>query len=223
MQSLSCDAKIINIRQDTESEKTIITLDQTIFYPQGGGQPYDTGIITSENGVFHVEKVYYKDGLVEHVGHNISGNCTLHENITCTVDRDRRVLNTRLHSAGHLIDLALTRLNLKWKPGKGFHVLPGAYVEYTGSYKPEDKEVLMQNLEKTCNDIIQENIETSCTFETGKTFNGKPLRTVHYGEFRSHCGGTHVENLNEIGSITIRKIKLKKGIIRISYGIQEII
>ena len=49
-----------------------IILDQTIFYPQGGGQPSDKGTIKSESGELHVKSVEYNSGAIKHIG-NLSG------------------------------------------------------------------------------------------------------------------------------------------------------
>ncbi len=47
---------------------------------------------------------------------------------------------------------------------------------------------------------------------------GKPARVVMYGAAGIPCGGTHVNNLGTIGTITIRKIKKEKDAIRVSYA-----
>jgi Ser-tRNA(Ala) deacylase AlaX len=47
----------------------------------------------------------------------------------------------------------------------------------------------------------------------------KPVRVVMYGTFGVPCGGTHVAQLGDIKDITIRKVKLEKGAIRVSYDV----
>ena len=49
---LTCDAQVIAVLN--EDGRDIVILDQTVFYPQGGGQPYDKGIIESPNSKFIV-------------------------------------------------------------------------------------------------------------------------------------------------------------------------
>ena len=57
--------------------KSIVFLDQTLFYAQGGGQPYDKGTITSPSATFEVEEVRYMDGgVIKHSGQFSSGRFT---------------------------------------------------------------------------------------------------------------------------------------------------
>lgn len=197
MQALSCVAKINNIEE--REGKKILILDQTVFYPQGGGQPSDVGIIQSKSTLFKVDHVRYCDGLVEHIGEIVSGGCNVGDSVSCSVSENERLLHTRLHSAGHLVDLALQKMNIDWVPGKGFHFPVGSYVEYSGEIKLDSREAFIARLESVCNQIIMENRKVSVSFSKNKTQNGKALRTVHYGDFGIECGGTHVSELSEIG------------------------
>lgn len=54
------------------------------------------------------------------------------------VDGDKRLLYARLHSAGHLLDMAVARLGYQWHPSKGCHFPVGAYVEYVGAIDPKN-------------------------------------------------------------------------------------
>lgn len=51
------------------------------------------------------------------------------DKVTCHVDEASRVKNARVHSAGHLIDVAMTNSGCTLKPTKGYHFTPGSYVE----------------------------------------------------------------------------------------------
>jgi len=219
MRQTQCLSKIIGSQQN--EGKNILILDQTIFYPQGGGQPYDTGIIKSidEHFVFQVQEVRFTEGVVHHIGMIENGELSIGMDVNCFVDENRRKLNSRLHSAGHLIDMALKEIDIDWIPGKGYHFPQGAYVEYSGKFDGLDIGNLKLEVEQKCNEIISKNIETKLVFNDNKLQNGKPMRTVFYGEYGIPCGGTHVSNLNEIVSIGIRKIKKEKDAIRISYTV----
>ena len=220
MDQLACNALVTDIRND--DGKISIILDQTVFYPQGGGQPYDTGTITSPSKNFLAQEVRFIDGLVHHIGEYAENSepFSLGDQVECTVDAERRAINTRLHSAGHLIDMALKELNVPWKPGKGYHFPNGPYVEYEGSLSQYDPEEIRASLENKCNEIIARNIETSVIFDETKMVNQKPLRTVYYGAFGIGCGGTHVANLSQIGKVVVRKIKSERGMVKVSYLVE---
>jgi Ser-tRNA(Ala) deacylase AlaX len=219
MEQTQCSAKIVDSQQS--ESKTVLILDQTIFHPQGGGQPYDTGIIKGIDGffVFQVQEVRFIDGVVHHIGTIENGQLSVSVEVNCFIDEERRKLNSRLHSAGHLMDMALKELNIDWISGKGYHFPQGAYVEYSGKLDGLDVESLKLKIEEKFNEIISRNIETKLVFDNQKLQNGKPRRTVFYGEYGIPCGGTHVSNLNKIIAIVIRKIKKEKDSIRISYSI----
>lgn len=233
---LECEAKVVAV--ENENGKDILILDQTCFYPQGGGQPYDKGIISSPSGTFVVEETRFMDGIVRHIGHFENGVLKKGETVKCLVDKPRRELNSRLHSAGHVLDMAVTGLDLNWIPGKGYHFPDGPYVEYAGGLENLDKEKLKTDIENLCNKFIGQDIETKilfmdkskigsvCRFVPDNIPLNKPTRVVMFGStgspqaaFGVPCGGTHVGNLSEIKNMAIRKIKAGGENIRIGYDI----
>ncbi len=226
---LEKEARVLEVRN--EEGREVIVLDATIMYPQGGGQPYDKGTIESVSGKFIVEEVRFVDGIVRHIGKFERGGFSAGETVRCTVDRERRALNSRLHSGGHVVDLGVTQLKLGWIPGKGYHFPDGPYVEYEGTFNEADKEKIRVALEEMCNKCIAEGRETKLLFMDKEQMKsvchhvpdyipeGKPARVVMYGDFGVPCGGTHVQNLSEIGHLTIRKIKAGGGKIKVSYDV----
>lgn len=226
---IETETRVLDISE--ENGKIVVILDQTVFYPQGGGQPYDTGIITGISGTFTVEEVRFIDGIVKHIGNFSSGSFQVKETVHCSVEQRRRTTNSRIHSAGHVIDIAVHALKLEWIPGKGYHFPDGPYVEYSGMLAAAQKEILQKDLERIANEFVQENRKTTlvfmekekmhevCHFVPDYLPEGKPARVVMYGNFGIPCGGTHVRNLSEIGKITVRKIKAKGNVIRVSYDI----
>lgn len=228
MQLLECNAYVEKV--DHKDGKTIIYLDQTVFYPQGGGQPYDTGTITTPDASLTVEEVRYDAGKVQHIG-ILDGQIMQGEDVECKVDAERRILNTRLHSGGHIVDMAVYELGYDWEPKKGYHFPQGAYVEYAGSLA-EDKETLVAKLNEKINDILARNIHTEIRFMPKEEMSqycrhvpdflpaGKPSRIVLYGSFGVPWGGTHVAELNDIGKEYIRKVKAGGSTIRISYEVE---
>jgi len=222
MDQLECSAIIVDIDHRDGGEYTLI-LNQTVFYPQGGGQPYDTGTIQSpdQSFVFTVTEVRFVNGLVCHTGTLEKGTPHTGTAVQCIVNSERRKINTNLHSAGHLIDMVLKRLSVDWQPGKGYHFPEGAYVEYSGSLDGYDIEKLKQDIESECVNLATQNISTKLSFDNSEHTSGKPNRTVFYGDFGILCGGTHVNNLSQIGRVIIRKIKKAKDSIRVSYDIES--
>jgi len=115
---LTFDALVVDVKED--DGKTIVVLDSTYFYPQGGGQPCDQGIIQVQNGVLDVQEVYCRDGVVSHIGKLIQGNLVIGDKVTCDIDESRRILNSRIHSAGHVVDFAARKAGYLWTPSKRF-------------------------------------------------------------------------------------------------------
>lgn len=224
-----CESKIVEVIKNENDTFTII-LDQTVFYPQGGGQPFDKGKIINDSGIFLVDEVRYADGFVKHTGKFESGSFNNNDTVKCIVDKERRILHSKLHSAGHIVDIAVQNLNLNWIPGKGYHFPEGPYVEYSGS--PDfDKDKLKTEIENICNQLIEQGCETKIVFvnkdelkkiykfDLGNIPSDKPTRVVMYGNIAIPCGGTHVKNINEIKKMIIRKVKIEKANIRVAYNI----
>ena len=73
------------------------------------------------------------------------------------IDGEFRKINARIHSAGHLLDIAMNRAGrTDLKPGKGYHFQEGPYVEYIGVVAEPDRAALADSLTKHCNDLIAE-------------------------------------------------------------------
>ena len=228
MHQLQCEANVVAVEE--AGELKAVVLDATVFYPQGGGQPSDTGTITNDDAHFRVAQVRWGDGRVLHLGSFERGAWLGGESVRCNVDRERRELNTRLHSAGHIVDMAVNRIGLDWIPGKGYHFPDGPYVEYSGKIDG-DKETLRAKIEEEANAIVAEGIATRvlfmdrselasvCRFVPEYVPAGKPSRVVMYGDFGVPCGGTHVATLGDVGRVRIRKMKAGGETMRVSYAI----
>ncbi len=228
---LENQAKAIEVTQ--EDGRLAVILDNTIFYPQGGGQPYDQGTIESSSGKFAVEDVRFFGGIVKHYGRFDSGNFEQGDTVICKVNLERRVLHSRLHTAGHIVDWAVLQLQLPWVPGKGYHFPDGPYVEYEGSIEGVDKEKLKTDVEAFCARFIAENRPCKLVFMDKEKMHevchhvpdflpeGKPARVVMFGDFGVPCGGTHVKSLGEVGQVTIRKIKSNGTSIRVGYDVNR--
>ncbi|HUB93445.1 MAG TPA: alanine--tRNA ligase-related protein [Verrucomicrobiae bacterium] len=221
---------------DTEDGQRVVELDQTCFYPRGGGQDWDTGKITAGDVRFDVIMVRLDEsGVVQHYGTFASGLLTQGDAVECEVDASRRQVNTRLHSAGHLIDMAVERLGLTWVPGKGAHYPHMSFVEYQTGDDIVD-ETVKQSIQKKLDElIVQGDYENKilfipvsemsryCRHIPNNIPTNKPARIVLYADtFGIPCGGTHVRRVRDIGKIEVSKIKSKKGIIKVSYRVEGV-
>lgn len=219
------EAKVAEVKT-TEKGLTVI-LDKTIFYPQGGGQPADRGRIYSEKALFVVSDVRMDEtGLVYHFGTFENGNFEVGENVKLDIDEDRRKLDARLHSAGHLIDIAAAKAGFELKAVKGYHFPDGPYVEYEGTI--ENPTNYISVVEQAANALVSDNLNLEIKNYSPEEASvrglfapsGKSVRTVNFAGYEEvGCGGTHVKNSSEIGKITIRKISSKKGNTKIAYSL----
>jgi Ser-tRNA(Ala) deacylase AlaX len=120
-----------------------VVLDQTCFYPRGGGQDWDTGTITVGDTKMQVSEVRLdEDGVAHHIGIMMAGELQPDSKADCGVDAERREANSRLHSAGHLLDMAAEQLGYDWEPSRGAHYAHMSFVEY----RPEEGFVLDESL-----------------------------------------------------------------------------
>ena len=226
-------ATLLSVAQHHNNQQAVV-VDQTIFYPQGGGQPYDKGLIKNGNNIFVIEEVRFKDGTVYHIGFFQKGSFDVGTPVTLHVDKARRIFNSRNHTAGHLIDIAMRNLGINSIPTKGYHFPEGAYVEYEGTFDAAKRDILQTRLARAVDDLIKQTIPiTIATVSRDKLTTmtyyihdyipyDKPSRVMIVQKYPAiPCGGTHVQNTKEVGSIIIDKIKNKKGNLRISYSIQE--
>jgi Ser-tRNA(Ala) deacylase AlaX len=231
----NCTARVLDVIH--ENDRTAVVLDQSVFYPQGGGQPCDHGTIVAGQTTFNVQDVRMADGIVKHFGVFNGAPFTAGQEVTCTIDLTRRLLNSRYHAAGHVLDKVLFELGYNWEPGKSYHFPQGPYVEYTGNLTNVDVEKLKNDIERLSAQwantgmlvsskivdkktvLADEQLMRRCQF-LANVPDDTIIYIISYGDnFSSPCSGTHVTNVSEIGPITIRKIKASDSIVRISYDI----
>ncbi|MFT5777850.1 MAG: Ser-tRNA(Ala) deacylase AlaX [Crocinitomicaceae bacterium] len=222
-------AKLLAV-QETEDGRIAIILDSTLFYPQGGGQPSDRGTISSSDGKFEVMDTRFKDGIVLHYGEFIQGTIELESNVQLSVNEERRMINNRNHTAGHLIDVAMYNCDFRFLPAKGYHFPDSPYVEYVGTIDAEERPEAIKLLNAELGRLILENtkvnweiveskedLKETCKFIPDYLPEGKPIRVVTVSDIGCPCGGTHVKQLKDLGGVLVHKIKAKSGNTRISY------
>jgi Ser-tRNA(Ala) deacylase AlaX len=220
-----CDATVTSVTT-TEDKRVDIVLDQTCFYARGGGQDWDTGTISK----VQVDEVRLdENGVVHHIGQGIAPE--IGDNVSCVVNESRRQINTRLHSAGHVVDMANSSVHPSWVPGRGAHYPHMSFVEYTQAEVGDTTHqqiqeavdaILSQNITNTMQYVDKDKLALYCRHVPDNLPANKPIRVVMYGEFGVPCGGTHVQNLSDIGKIEITKVKTKKGVTKVSYRVEGI-
>ena len=181
-----------------------VILDRTLFHVQGGGQPSDVGFI----GEARVLKVVRTEmGIVHLVNREIDEGP-----VTIKVDKELRLLHSRLHSAGHLIGASLE--------GKGWTAIKGSHqpgqCRVIGAKTDENAAVPeKEGIEAQVNDWIAKELKRSVNIVDG-------LREVTWGDLKAYpCGGTHVQNTSELKGIVIESVKFKKGELRIAYQLTD--
>jgi len=191
-----------------------VQVDQTVFHPQGGGQPADTGTISSGESVFKVDFVSVSpDGVIHHYGGFTSGKFEADSSVSMEIDAEKRQLYARIHSAGHLIDLAANAAGYgHLKPTKGYHFLDGSYVEYIGNIEGKDRPAAKEKIQACLNELIAQDLPVTVV-------NGD-VRNVSYGDDPGcPCGGTHVNSTGQLGKVELTKLKKKQKNFRIGYKV----
>ncbi|GAB2222852.1 hypothetical protein Drorol1_Dr00016982 [Drosera rotundifolia] len=228
-----------------ERRRGVLILDSTIFHPQGGGQPSDTGFIEIEDSVsrFVVADVRSKDGVVFHYGffegsEGIEVDSLIEKGtkVELYLDEARRGLNSRLHSAGHLLDVCLEDVGLgHLVPGKAYHFPDGPFVEYKGAVAQNELLSKREELERHANALISRGGKVSAAVlpydEACKMCGGNlpdyiskdsTPRIVKIGDNPGcPCGGTHVVDISDINGIKVPQIRSKKGMTKVFYNIPD--
>lgn len=216
------------IQEAEKDEKGLfIILDQTAFYPQGGGQPSDHGLIKNDHFEANVLHVTQHGDQIRHYIEPIATELLAAQKVYGFVDQKRRLTNARYHTAGHLLSNIVEILNPKLKAVKGHSFPFEAYVEFQGN------EVIdVETLQNRMNEAIARDDKTKI-FEIDplgfeKQFyklpyiipDNKKFRVMQIGNMSPvPCGGTHLSSIGEIGLIKINKIKNKNSILRVSYEV----
>ena len=212
-----------------------VVLDQTAFYPEGGGQPADFGVLRGPDGPAEVEDVQKFATPQGHVVvHTVKGTVPKPgQKVRGQVDWDRRMGHTRHHTATHLI-LASAKQVL------GFHTWQGGAqkgydrsrvdIQHFGRITDEQ----LRQIEEIANRTVLENRPVEKVWlprdEAEKEFGmqlyqggvpkGRLVRVVKVKDFDVECcGGTHVVGTNEIGPIKIlRSERIQDGLERIEFA-----
>ena len=210
-----------------ESKATVISvkngkyviLDQTIFYPKGGGQPHDTGKLIKGNDVYNVVYVGKFSGEISHeVDH---AGLQAGDEVCCVLNWDRRYKLMRSHTAAHLFASLLNQgtgalttgnqleedhLRFDFSLAKFDRELLEEYVAEANKLFGTDVPVKWYELPKEEALKIPGVVKMAKAFPPDLPF----LRIVEIiGYDRQADGGTHVRNLREVGEIILIKTENK--------------
>ncbi len=222
-----CDAKVLSI------QGSMVVLDATPFYPEGGGQEADHGSI-GEHDVVDVQNV---GGVIVHI---LSGKPDFKkgETVHCVVDRERRLRLMAHHTATHLVSAAARSVlgSHAWQEGarKGAEK---AHIDIAHYERLSDEQVqaiedkansyIMHGIKVRVNEMERSDAESSFGFSIyqGHGVPSKRLRIVQVYDLNGKlidaeaCGGLHLEGIeSSIGIIKIiNAYRIHDGIDRLEY------
>lgn len=201
--SLMGEANVTSVSTDG----TVVRLERTLFHPQGGGQPADTGLIAgiAVLSVRHADASEV-DHFLEKPAAFVPGDL-----VALEVDADQRRDNARHHSAGHLIADVVEGLFDTAKAVQGHHWPGESRVEFTGLGPDEAVDpALLQ-------DVVNRAVASGMAFDIVKTNDG--IRALKIGSGNPvGCGGTHVSTASELQGLIVTKVKRRKGRTKVSYS-----
>jgi misacylated tRNA(Ala) deacylase len=212
-----------------------IVLDRTVFYPLGGGQAGDSGVLVLQDGadiaVADTRKGKDADGLptgeIWHVPADMHAQIGLKpgDTLTARIDWPRRHKLMRFHTASHLLCHLVPQLV------NGCSITAEyARIDFNMT-DPLDKEALTTGIARlveaghpvTVGAIADEELDANPALV--KSMSVQPprgsgrIRTIRVGaepaiDYYQPCGGTHVANTSEIGRVVVTKIEKKSATTR---------
>lgn len=255
------ETKIISIRRFKDLEKSsqemfkihedddyVVVTEKTIFHPQGGGQPSDVGSMIGLNDlIFTVTAVRLDvvcEGQVLHLGNFTSKNHIFAasvfkngENVRQVIDTEKRLLYSRLHTAGHVLGASVRHLVKNevenFAELKASHFPGAAACEFQGLIDGKWKDAIQKKVDASIaarlpvsvewwdeNDFHSRGLEYLIP-DKGLVAAGEKFRMVNIAGLDVYpCGGTHVDTTDLCGHMTVRKITRKQGQSKVSYSIE---
>lgn len=206
------DAKVV------KKKDNYVVLDRSAFYPLGGGQPSDTGVLKWPGGESRVAEVQ-KKGIIKHI---ISGELP-EGDVHGVLDWDKRYAHMKMHTAQHVISGVVYDLYNARTVGNQIHADHSRVDFHPISLSEED----LKTIEKASNEVIRRNAPVKIYEEERESLEKrtdpqrsnldlipssiKNLRIVEIEGFDvCPCAGTHVRSTEELGTLEIIK-KENKG------------
>jgi alanyl-tRNA synthetase len=203
--------KITRIRKvDSKKDGILyqIVLDNTPFYPEGGGQVGDKGILVSANETIDIIDTKKENNLILHFAKQLPEN--VNATFTAKVNTDLRASTSKNHSATHLMHLALRTILGTHVEQKGSLVNPN-YLRFDFSHFSKVSDAELRQVEASVNAQIeaqlqliehrnipiQEALDKGAMALFGEKY-GDSVRMIEFGDSKELCGGIHVKNSAEI-------------------------
>jgi alanyl-tRNA synthetase len=194
-----------------------ITLNQTPFYAEGGGQLSDGGFIKLSNGaVIEVEDVQTPvPGLIVHRGNLISGSIKLGDEVLAEIDLERRMAISRAHTATHMVHKAFrealgetaTQAGSENSPGRFRFDFPATSAVPTSVMNEVENrvnELLIADLEVQAEVMSQAQAKAMGAMALFGEKYGDEVRVVSVGDWAKElCGGTHVTRSGQLGVVKL--------------------
>lgn len=201
----------------TFSDPEALCVDQTIFYPLGGGQPGDTGTLAWDSGSARIIDTRNSPEGIRHILEDGANVPPIGSSVELTLDWDRRHIHMRMHTAMHLLGSILQ------------YGVTGGNISAAKSRLDFDMEdtVDKEAVSAALHDLVAANHDVSCRWISEAELDANPelVRTMSVqpprgrGDIRlldihgvdlQPCGGTHVRSTGEVGAVRIGKVE-KKG------------
>lgn len=209
----SCTASV------KRTEGLRVVLDRTVFYPQGGGQPFDKGTISCNGETFEVLAVRKENGESFHEL-NKQG-LKQGDSVECEIDWVHRYKLMRFHTSAHVLARVLSNETGSLITGNQLGAEESRMDFSASSFGMEQA----KKFEEKANAVIDQNLPVKVSFEKAEDAFRRPelfrlksvlpknlevLRIVSIGDFDVQAdGGTHVANTKEIGRIRITRTENK--------------
>ena len=205
------EVKITRIRKvDSKKDGILyqIVLDNTPFYPEGGGQVGDKGTLVSANETIDIIDTKKENNLILHFAKQLPEN--IEAGFVAKVNTDLRTSTSKNHSATHLMHLALRTILGTHVEQKGSLVNPN-YLRFDFSHFSKVSDEELRQVEASVNEQIeaqlqliehrnipiQEALDKGAMALFGEKY-GDSVRMIEFGESKELCGGIHVKNTAEI-------------------------
>ena len=199
-----------------QGEEVEVVVDETPFYPEGGGQVGDRGVIRVPGGLVQVEDTQRPAGeLIVHRGRVTQGEIQVDARAELEVDAAARAATVRNHSGTHLLHAALRRVLGPQAMQKGSLVAPGR-LRFDFTHDAPLETAQLDAIEDFANEWIEANLPANvremsypdaiaagaiAIFEEKY---GERVRVISFGEVSTElCGGTHARATGDIGLLKI--------------------